>query len=489
MKISPFMKKTFFLILSAAAISVSVASAEDYDILTGGNWSTTTTWTPNSGVGGPGSGDTLTIDSLDASRIVTLDVNPTITSLSFDNDSFNATFTPSSNRLFTISGDLTKAGTASLIFRSTNSGLFSGTIGGNLTVSEGLLALGQAGDNNTATSIIVSGSVEVASGATLGVRSTTQSYGATTLSGTMVFYGNNGATATFGGLSGSGVLSGTSSNAQVRTVQLNKASGTSSFSGNITELAASSMIKITKQNNYTQTLSGSSNYTGQTLVSAGTLLVSGTHIDGVANVAASANSGYNTTSTGHYQVASGATLGGSGYIAGNTTVANTNMILVQNNGILAPGASIGALTLDGANISDDATVLRMASGAIFQFKLAGNGGTPDQINFWNYAAGDFLLNSNSINLTLSGPLVAGTYTVSLFRFFTGAGTSPGGNDITTGLSVGTLGSGITTDLDPFTYDSDSIDITYTVIPEPGTCVLLLAGLGAVFGLRRSRRLG
>ncbi len=265
---------------------------------------------------------------------------------------------------------------------------------------------------------------------------------------------------------------------------VNTTSATDHFSG-IIENASGGILGLSKNGTGTLKLSGSNTYSGQTKVNAGTLLINGTHIQ----AAAISSQGYGNTATGHYQVASGATLGGTGYIAGNNTQINSNLMLVESGGTLAPGSGgIGTLILDGAHISGSgARVLNMDTGANFAFDLSGGGGTADELHFWNYASGDFLLNSNDINLTLSGSLTAGTYTVTLFRFFSDSGTTPVTGGITSGLDIGVLGPGITGT--PFlTYNGSTIDLTYTVIPEPGTVGLLwVVGVGMALLSPRRRR--
>jgi autotransporter-associated beta strand protein len=78
-------------------------------------------------------------------------------------------------------------------------------------------------------------------------------------------------------------------------------------------------VGLTKSTAGNVQLSGSNSYSGTTTVSAGTLLVDGTHLGGTG-----------------YLVEPGATLGGSGIIDAAATV----------HGVLAPGDGIGTLTMD-----------------------------------------------------------------------------------------------------------------------------------------------
>lgn len=290
---------------------------------------------------------------------------------------------------------------------------------------------------------------------------------APTLSYTGSGTGGGAATASISGVALSGTTSVVNGTGDIKI--LGPVTGTGSF---------------TKNGNNKLTLGGADTYTGKTTINAGTVLVNRTRIES-ANVTAN---GYNSATDGHYLVATGGTLGGTGRIAGFNNQANSNMVYVQSGGTIAPGASIGTLTLDGANISaGTARVLNMASGAEFDFELAGNGGTPDQIDFWNYATTDFVLNNNILNLSLSGAITPDTYTVDLFRFYSDAGSTAAASAIASGLTL--TGATIDPNITGATiiYNTNTISLQYTVIPEPGTYALLVGGLGLLAFLRRRRR--
>lgn len=281
--------------------------------------------------------------------------------------------------------------------------------------------------------------------------------------------------------SGAGTGGGTAT-ATMSGVTLSGTTSVINGTGDIKILGAvSGAGSFTKNDNNKLILGGADTYTGKTTINAGTVLVNRTRIES-SNVTAN---GYNSATDGHYLVATGGTLGGTGRIAGFNNQANSNMVYVQSGGTIAPGASIGSLTLDGANISGTSNrVLNMASGAEFDFELAGNGGTPDQIDFWNYATTDFVLNNNVLNLGLSGPITPNTYTVDLFRFYSDAGSTATASAIASGLTL--TGATIDPNITGATiiYNANTISLQYTVIPEPGTFGLLVGGLGLLTLLRR-----
>ena len=94
----------------------------------------------------------------------------------------------------------------------------------------------------------------------------------------------------------------------------------------------------------TLNLGGANTYTGVTVVSAGTLLVS--------------NSSGSATGTGAVSVASDGTLGGTGWVDGAVSVAG---------GTIAPGSSTGVLSVGSANFDPNSTL---------EIELTGNGGSP-----------------------------------------------------------------------------------------------------------------
>ncbi len=333
---------------------------------------------------------------------------------------------------------------------------------------------------------VISSDVTIGSGVSLITATSntlTASSDVTVNTGGILNLSNNGgssASQTIGSLSGGGlVYNGTTSTLgpPVATLTIDGGAGVSrtTFSGAI-QNGNSGNVAIVKNGSTTQVFTGANNYSGATTINGGTLLLDGTHIQ--------------STNGSGYTVNSGATLGGTGRFSRFSSANTTSAVLVNSGGTLAPGdGGTGTLTLDGVNFSGttNARVLNMASGAKFSFDLAGNGTSADQVAFWNYVSGDLGLNSNAINLSITGPLVEGTYTVSIFKFYSDAGTTLTTSGITSGLTIGTLDSSFQ-GTPTLTYNSagGTIDLTYTVVPEPSTWALVALGLTSILVLRRRR---
>jgi autotransporter-associated beta strand protein len=180
-----------------------------------------------------------------------------------------------------------------------------------------------------------------------------------------IFDGVNGASLELGALRGDGVIKPFATSGTLRTGYL---SGTNNFSGvleNIGRFGGSGLSYEKAGANSTQIFSGANIYAGTTTVSAGTLLVNGTHTGG-----------------GAYSVASGATLGGIGSIG-------ASVVTVDAGGFLAPGASIESLDVGGATINGTLSV--QYQGAVG----AGN----DLIDLLNVAGG---LDITNATLDFSG---------------------------------------------------------------------------------------
>ena len=212
---------------------------------------------------------------------------------------------------------------------------------------------------------------------------------------------------------------------------------------------------LEKQGAGTLTLTGSNTYTGGTKVSTGTLLVNNTSGSG--------------TGSGSLLVSAGATLGGSGEIAGITTI----------SGILAPGNSIGTLTVandvtwNGSLLSDGT--------ANWKFEL-GAANTADLLRITG-GASEFIKGSGSVFcFDFLGSTETGTFTLVDWdsTAFVGGGfvgTSFAATDFTY-TNLGNSNTG--------TFQFNGSQLQFQSIPEPSAGVLMVLAGTALFVLRRRR---
>jgi autotransporter-associated beta strand protein len=222
------------------------------------------------------------------------------------------------------------------------------------------------------------------------------------------------------------------------------------FSGNITGTGG-----ITKAGSGALTLTGNNTYTGGTTVSTGTLMVNNTSGSG--------------TGSESLLVSAGATLGGSGAIAGITTI----------SGILAPGNSIGTLTVandvtwNGSLLSDGT--------ANWKFEL-GAANTADLLRITG-GASEFIKGSGSVFcFDFLGSTETGLFTLvdwDSTAFVGGgfAGTSFAATDFTY-TNLGNSNTG--------TFQFNGSQLQFQAIPEPSAGVLMLIAGTALFVLRRRR---
>ena len=204
---------------------------------------------------------------------------------------------------------------------------------------------------------------------------------------------------------------------------------------------------ITKTSSGVLTLSNANTYTGGTVISTGSVIVTNTTGSGTGAGAVSV--------TG-----SGRLFGGTGIVAGPVSIATTSII---EGGT---GAATGALTLNSN--------LTLVSGSIIELGLDANGNASSLTR----GGGTWTL-PTGIKFTLTGSPTSGlTYN----NLITGLAADPGTESGWTFTNGGFAGT--------FTYDgAGDIDLTVTNVPEPATV------LGGVFtvgllglGLRRRMRL-
>lgn len=238
-----------------------------------------------------------------------------------------------------------------------------------------------------------------------------------------------------GSLSGAGTVRLNGSELAVYT------HGNTVFSGVLEDgdLAGGSLAVHSRQAGSSVTLSGTVTYTGRTeVVEDGMLVV---------------NTTYAETANGDVIVAAGATLGGDGVLRGEATI----------DGILAPGTSLGTLTIDNTVTWNGS--LENA----WKFEL-GPGDTSDLL----VVGGDFLRGTGSAFLfDFVGTGTTGTYTLVSWSGTTNFTVSDfSAKNLAPGYSVST-----------FSINGSSLQVT--VVPEPSVGVFV--GFVAFFSLLVARR--
>lgn len=197
----------------------------------------------------------------------------------------------------------------------------------------------------------------------------------------------NGTTLAIGELSGvssSRLLGGSATNGEVLTWSIGGNNTDTTFAGQISEQNTNANTAIQKIGTGKWTLSGSNSFNGGMVVSGGTLLVN--------------NPTGSATGSGDVEVATGATLGGAGTIAGS--------VVVDATATFAPGNPAGGLNI-GTDLNFDATAnLRFALGtSSSSATVAGNLSLAGNLSITNtpgFGAGTYVLFNYSGALNFSG---------------------------------------------------------------------------------------
>lgn len=293
------------------------------------------------------------------------------------------------------------------------------------------ITLGSTGNSGTHARLLTDGAIEIdrditlAGGAGAAAPSSVKTLGSTA---------TQTADSTFSGDITVGTASGAGAANSNLTLTAQHAAATVHFTGNIVEHANPTVGILTIVGPGTVRLTGNNTYAGGTTVSSGTLLVD--------NIAGSG------TGTGTVTVLVGATLGGEGSISGATTV----------NGNLAPGNSPGTL-----NFSSDLTLAATAN-SIFEINGVTEGSLYDSVIVQGNMLYDGVLTLNF------GYTPAGGAVFDLFDFSGQSGTF---------TSINVTGASGT-----FNYGNG----TFTVVPEPSSSLLLMAGVGLYLTAMRRRRM-
>jgi autotransporter-associated beta strand protein len=222
-----------------------------------------------------------------------------------------------------------------------------------------------------------------------------------------------GANLSIGSLVWGGIVTNSGPNAA--TLRAGSDNSSTNFIGTIADGAAKTAL--IKEGAGTLTLSGASTYTGTTTVNAGMLSVNG-------SIASSSLTTVNV----------GAALGGNG-IVGNTTI---------NGGTLAPGNSIGTLTVQGSLVFT----------AVSTYMVEVSPASADRVN----VTGTATLGGATVNASFA----AGTYVAKQYTILNASGGVTG----TFGTQVSTnLPSGFHTSL---SYDTNNayLDLALNFTPTP-----------------------
>jgi len=192
-------------------------------------------------------------------------------------------------------------------------------------------------------------------------------------------------------------------------------------------------IELVKTGTGMQELRGISTYTGQTIVSNGTLRLNGAHFGG-----------------GQYSVMSGATLSGTGLIDA--------AVHILADGIVAPGATSGSLVASNTFELD----------GTLQIELQNSGGLAGLSDLLD-VNGLFDITNGTLQFVFGGSMTNAFYLFAEYDALSGASFA----------NVINLPSGYSID-----YQFGGGNQIALVIPEPATWMLLLTGLGLLLALRR-----
>jgi fibronectin-binding autotransporter adhesin len=211
---------------------------------------------------------------------------------------------------------------------------------------------------------------------------------------------------------------------------------------------------LTKLGTGSLELTNANTYTGNTLVSAGTLLVNNTSGSG--------------TGTGDLTVAAGATLGGTGTVGGSTTI----------DGILSPGNSPGVLSFSNS------LTLNSTAQTLIEIDGSSRGIEYDGVNVTGALTFNGALNlifgttfgaSHLFNLFDFGSTSGEFTSISLAGSYTGSFTDAGSGVWTASTNSGN---------ELWSFNHGTGDLILTVIPEPTTALLGLLGVLVFFRRRR-----
>lgn len=334
------------------------------------------------------------------------------------------------------SATLTKGGTGNLILNAANPSLIGGT-----RLDRGTLTANSGSNIGTGPLSMAPGPLGATTAVTL-----------------------NNAAQTIGSLSSS---FSTAPAASVQTITLNATALTINQTGVTTygngtatqtsTITGTGSVTLDSSSTGTLTLASPNTYQGGTAVNGGTLLVS--------------NATGSGTGTGAVTVSTAGTIGGIGIIGGNLTV---------NDGTLAPGASPGTLTVNGALVLNSQSVLA--------YELnGGNEAVDDGTNDLVKGVTDLTL-AGTLNVTETSSFLSAQEN-DAWRLVNYSGSLLG-NSLAIG-SMPALSSGLAFAIDATTAGQINLLVVAAAVPEASALAMLglVGGLGTAVQVWRRRRSG
>jgi autotransporter-associated beta strand protein len=324
--------------------------------------------------------------------------------------------------------DLTKTGT-DLVILSSNGNTYNNTY-----VREGILEIGVADALPTGKVLNTLGS------------------------GIFDLNGFNQTVANISGGSGTITNSGTAAAGNTLTAG-NSTPANATYGGQIT-----GNLNLNKVGTSSLTLSGANTFVGETKVTQGTLVVSGS-LNGTSDV----------------DVKSGGTLAGSGLIATTTASPLTGLmgsVLIETGGSLAPSLESTLTFALGAGTLNLAPAVTPANSQSLLFAIDPIGLSSEvAVTSGTLQIGTGVLEFDDFQFSAVTTLTPGTYT--LFQTNTAISGSLGAN--VNGLLPGGLFGTITE------VGNNQIDLVIQAVPEPNALSMLAGSIGMALGLQRFRR--
>lgn len=383
------------------------------------------------------------------------------------------------DRLFTVGnggGTIESSGTGALVFSNTGA-----------IVSTGTFAAGTFTFSGTTTTVNVGNTAGYAVGQTItGSNIAANTVISQILDGTRIVISNSTTGTTTGGVYSIGELN--------RTLTLTGTNaGNNTIAGSLANASGTTTLGVTKNGSGKWILSGSSSYTGNTAVNAGTLVISGSgriSNSSAVTVAAGADFAYNSSAARTGSI----TLNGSGSsraILSGTGVINMAITLNDVGDTLSPGNSPGLGTYGVSQTWESFTYVWETND--FVAKVAGT--NFDQVNITGSLGltgglGDYVLDITSLTSgnvagfvgnfddTIDQSWIILTTTTGITGFDAANWTLLTDNFTSNPAWIGTWS---------LAQVNNDLVLSYAV-PEPSTMILMGLGLGAVFLLRRKGRM-